>query len=202
MAPSGARGPQGLPPGGQGEGLPRRGAGTHGLEHRGAGPGEPQAPLPLPGLGRASHALPCAPPLPAGASRGRPLPGHARGGLPGPPGKGRGLSPRLLASPPPGPPRPPGRSRPHGEGGRGALAGGRPGEGPPGAGAKLREVPLSPLAREVLADWLPQRAFLASHQPLPYPHLLLKPAPGKNRGSPLAWRRPSGSSPSSRTSPG
>ena len=52
-------------------------------------------------------------------------------------------------------------------------------------GAKLREVPLSPLAREVLADWLPQRAFLASHQPLPYPHLLLKPAPGKNRGKPL-----------------
>ncbi len=52
-------------------------------------------------------------------------------------------------------------------------------------GTKLREVPLSPFAREVLSDWLPQREFLAGHQPLPYPHLLLKPAPGKNRGKPL-----------------
>jgi len=49
-------------------------------------------------------------------------------------------------------------------------------------GARLREVPLSPFAQEVLWDWLPQRNFLASHQPLPYPHLLLKPAPGKARG--------------------
>ena len=52
-------------------------------------------------------------------------------------------------------------------------------------GVRLREVPLSPLAQEVLADWLPQREYLAGHQPLPYPHLLLKPAPGKNRGKPL-----------------
>jgi hypothetical protein len=49
-------------------------------------------------------------------------------------------------------------------------------------GARLREVPLCPFAQEVLLDWLPQRDFLASHQPLPYPHLLLKPAPGKPRG--------------------
>jgi integrase/recombinase XerD len=52
-------------------------------------------------------------------------------------------------------------------------------------GTRLREVPLSPFAQEVLWDWLPQRNFLASHQPLPYPHLLLKPAPGKARGKPL-----------------
>jgi hypothetical protein len=49
-------------------------------------------------------------------------------------------------------------------------------------GTGLREVPLSPFAQEVLWDCLPQRDFLASHQPLPYPHLLLKPAPGKARG--------------------
>lgn len=52
-------------------------------------------------------------------------------------------------------------------------------------GTRLREIPLSPMAQEALQDWLPQRAFLASHQPLPFPHLLLKPTPGRNRGKPL-----------------
>lgn len=52
-------------------------------------------------------------------------------------------------------------------------------------GTRLREVPLPPFAQEVLWDWLPQRNFLASHQPRPYPHLLLKPAPGKARGKAL-----------------
>ncbi len=52
-------------------------------------------------------------------------------------------------------------------------------------GARLREVPLSPLARQTLEEWLPLRDYLASHQPLPYPHLLLNPSPRRGRGRPL-----------------
>ncbi|MCS6868080.1 site-specific integrase [Thermus sp.] len=52
-------------------------------------------------------------------------------------------------------------------------------------GQRLREVPLSPLAREVLEEWLPLRDYLAGHQPLPYPHLLLSPTHRKGRGKPL-----------------
>ncbi|GAA6751872.1 recombinase XerD [Thermus antranikianii] len=52
-------------------------------------------------------------------------------------------------------------------------------------GRRLREIPLSPLAQGVLREWLPVRDYLASHQPLPFPHLLLSPAPTKNRGKPL-----------------
>lgn len=48
-----------------------------------------------------------------------------------------------------------------------------------------REVPLSPLARKVLAEWLPLRDMLAGQQPLPYPHLLLNPAPRRYRGRPV-----------------
>nr|WP_243095663.1 recombinase XerD [Thermus thalpophilus] len=54
-------------------------------------------------------------------------------------------------------------------------------------GERLREVPLSPLAREVLQDWLPLRDYLASHQPLPYPNLLLSPGPRKGKGKPLSY---------------
>jgi integrase/recombinase XerD len=68
-------------------------------------------------------------------------------------------------------------------------------------GTRLREVPLPPFAQEVLWDWLPQRDFLASHQPLPYPHLLLKPAPGKARGKPLGLLEAKWSSRSSQASP-
>ncbi len=52
-------------------------------------------------------------------------------------------------------------------------------------GTRLREVPLPPLARETLEDWLPQRDFLASHRPLPYPQLLLNPSK-RSRGKPLS----------------
>lgn len=52
-------------------------------------------------------------------------------------------------------------------------------------GERLREVPLTPLAQEVLEGWLPLREYLAGHQPLPYPHLLLNPSPRKGRGRPL-----------------
>ncbi|MEZ0348511.1 MAG: recombinase XerD [Thermus sp.] len=54
-------------------------------------------------------------------------------------------------------------------------------------GERLREVPLTPLAQEVLEEWLPLRDYLASHQPLPYPHLLLSPGPRKGKGKPLTY---------------
>ncbi|BDG17721.1 recombinase XerD (plasmid) [Thermus brockianus] len=54
-------------------------------------------------------------------------------------------------------------------------------------GERLREVPLSPLARQVLEAWLPLRDYLASHQPLPYPQLLLSPGPRKGKGKPLSY---------------
>lgn len=202
MAPSGARGPQGLPPGGQGEGLPRRGAGTHGLEHRGAGPGEPQAPLPLPGLGRASHALPCAPPsrqeLPVVAPS-RAMPEEAY----------RDLLEKAGAYP---------------------LAYWRPllrvllvllGEVGLTVkeavelwqedvrekvllvrGAKLREVPLSPSPGRSSPTGSPRGPSSPPTSPSPTPTSSSSPPRGRTGGSPLAWRRPSGSSPSSRTSPG
>lgn len=53
-------------------------------------------------------------------------------------------------------------------------------------GRRLREIPLSPLAQETLREWLPLRDYLAGHQPIPYPQLLLNPAPTKNRGKPLS----------------
>ena len=53
-------------------------------------------------------------------------------------------------------------------------------------GRRLREIPLFPLAQETLREWLPLRDYLAGHQPIPYPHLLLSPAPGKHRGRPLS----------------
>jgi integrase len=52
-------------------------------------------------------------------------------------------------------------------------------------GERLREVPLTPLAQEVLEGWLPLRDYLASHQPLPYPNLLLNPSARKAKGRPL-----------------
>ncbi len=52
-------------------------------------------------------------------------------------------------------------------------------------GQRLREVPLTPLAKGVLEGWMPLREYLASHQPLPYPNLLLNPSPRKGRGRPL-----------------
>lgn len=52
-------------------------------------------------------------------------------------------------------------------------------------GRRLREVPLSPLAQATLREWLPIRDFLASHQPIPYPELILNPVPRKTRGRPL-----------------
>lgn len=54
-------------------------------------------------------------------------------------------------------------------------------------GRKLREVPLTPKAREVLTAWLPTRDYLASHQPIPHPHLLVSPSPGKGRGRPIPY---------------
>jgi integrase len=51
-------------------------------------------------------------------------------------------------------------------------------------GERLREVPLSPLARKTLEEWMPLRAYLATHQPLPYPQLLLS-ASKISRGKPL-----------------
>ncbi|WP_114313623.1 site-specific integrase [Thermus caldifontis] len=54
-------------------------------------------------------------------------------------------------------------------------------------GRSLREVPLSPLAQATLRDWLPLRDYLAGHQPIPYPHLLLNPAPTRSRGKPLPY---------------
>ncbi|MDW8358798.1 recombinase XerD [Thermus sp.] len=54
-------------------------------------------------------------------------------------------------------------------------------------GQRLREIPLFPLAREVLEEWLPLRDYLATHQPLPYPHLLLSPGPRKGKGKPLTY---------------
>jgi integrase len=56
-------------------------------------------------------------------------------------------------------------------------------------GTRLREVPLSPFAQEVLWDWLPQRDFLASHQPLPYPHLLLIPFYAESLVLGHQWKR-------------
>lgn len=51
-------------------------------------------------------------------------------------------------------------------------------------GEKLREVPLSPLARKTLEEWMPLRGYLASHRSLPYPQLLLS-ASKISRGKPM-----------------
>lgn len=52
-------------------------------------------------------------------------------------------------------------------------------------GSREREIPLSPLARKTLGEWLPLRDMLASRQALPHPHLLLNPAPRRWSGRPV-----------------
>lgn len=69
-------------------------------------------------------------------------------------------------------------------------------------GAKLREVPLSPSPGRSSPTGSPRGPSSPPTSPSPTPTSSSSPPRGRTGGSPLAWRRPSGSSPSSRTSPG